>query len=351
MMDLMGFAGLAALGVKGLFKAFGGLIRGGVRGVGDDLFRAGGALARTRLGRDVAKARAKPGCANSFTADTKVWVSNTANDLTIKAKSTLEKTKTIAKTAIAAVAISSIGIGTQVLAHNEQTKLESPQVVTATINHTDPIIVKLTLETNDKKLEVIEATPEHPFYALLEPKKNASGIWVNAGELQPNNWLRRANGETGIVKKLEWLTKTKRMYNLTVARDHTFFVGDGQWLVHNQNESPASNFTPGHGLRGDSDTKNVIRLAQEMAANGWANLPPIRVVMVDGKMVVVDGMHRLAAAQLTGTPIVYEIVDEAWLRQNTGWKSLADVAQDIAIGDNRTQLNRRLIEKAGIVCQ
>ncbi|MCB0107996.1 MAG: hypothetical protein KDE53_18870, partial [Caldilineaceae bacterium] len=24
------------------------------------------------------------------------------------------------------------------------------------------------------------------------------------------------------------------MYNLTVAEAHTFFVGDGQWLVHNQ---------------------------------------------------------------------------------------------------------------------
>ncbi len=157
-------------------------------------------------------------------------------DLASKAKATLEKTKTIAKTALAAVAISSIAVGTQVLAHNEQTKLESPQTVTATINHTDPITVKLVLETNTGKLETIEATPEHPFYALLEPKKNASGIWVNAGELQPNNWLRRANGETGIVKSLEWLTGTKRMYNLSVAKDNTFFVGNGQWLVHNQNQ-------------------------------------------------------------------------------------------------------------------
>jgi hypothetical protein len=179
---------------------------------------------------------------NSFVANTKVWVSQTTNDPTNKAKSTLETTKAIVKTALTAVAISSITVGTQVLAHNEQNKLESSQEITATINHTDPITVKLTLETNDKKLEVIEATPEHPFYALLEPKKNANGVWVNAGELQPNNWLRRANGETGIVKKLEWLTQTKRMYNLTVARDHTFFVGDGQWLVHNAECIPHADF-------------------------------------------------------------------------------------------------------------
>lgn len=29
------------------------------------------------------------------------------------------------------------------------------------------------------------------------------------------------------------ITRTQPMYNLTVAVAHTFFVGDGQWLVHN----------------------------------------------------------------------------------------------------------------------
>jgi hypothetical protein len=218
----LGLLGLIALGGEAVALAK------GLR-AGDAAARAARIRGTVNRGANIAADCIK----NSFSANTKVWVSRVANEVISKAKSTLEKTKTIVKSALTAVAISSIAVGTQVLAHNEQSKLESPQVVTATINHTDPITVKLTLETSDKKLEVIEATPEHPFYALLEPKKNASGIWVNAGELEPNNWLRRANGETGIVKKLEWLTQTKRMYNLTVARDHTFFVGDGQWLVHN----------------------------------------------------------------------------------------------------------------------
>jgi hypothetical protein len=36
------------------------------------------------------------------------------------------------------------------------------------------------------------------------------------------------------------------MYNLTVAQAHTYYVGDGQWLVHNQGRSaaPASLLTP-----------------------------------------------------------------------------------------------------------
>ena len=224
--DILGVMSLATQLLKSGIKA--------VAKLGINSIFKGGKLMGRNLGGMLGRALRDCLTPNSFTANTKVWVSQTANDLASKTKSMLEKTKTAAKTALTAVAISSITIGTQVLAHNEQTKLESPQEVTATINHTDPITVKLTLETNTGKLEVIEATPEHPFFALLEPNKKANGIWVNAGELQPNNWLRRANGETGIVKKLEWLTQTKRMYNLTVARDSTFFVGEGQWLVHNQ---------------------------------------------------------------------------------------------------------------------
>jgi hypothetical protein len=189
-------------------------------------------------------------CANSFSAKTKVTIARAANDLAQKAKATLEKTKAMAKTALTAVAISSIAVGTQVLAHNEQTKLEIPQEVTATHEHTDPIIVTLKLETSDKKLETIETTPEHPFFALLQPKKNASGIWVNAGELQAGNWLKRANGETGVVKSVSFEVKSQKMYNLTVAQDNTFFVGDGQWLVHNQNFRLQS----GTGMAANFDT-------------------------------------------------------------------------------------------------
>jgi Pretoxin HINT domain/Pre-toxin TG len=206
---------------------------------GEAVAIAKGANAAARAARGenaVSRGADLANCANSFSASTKVWVARATNETSKKAKSMLEKTKTIAKTALAAVAISSIGIGTQVLAHNEQTKLESPQTVTATHEHTDPIIVTLKLETSDKKFETITTTPEHSFYALLEPSKTANGLWVNAGELKNGNWLRRANGETGLVKQVSFEAKSQKMYNLTVAQDHTFFVGDGQWLVHNCDE-------------------------------------------------------------------------------------------------------------------
>jgi hypothetical protein len=35
------------------------------------------------------------------------------------------------------------------------------------------------------------------------------------------------------VEAITIVTQPQRMYNFTVAAAHTYFVGDGQWLVHN----------------------------------------------------------------------------------------------------------------------
>ena len=47
----------------------------------------------------------------------------------------------------------------------------------------------------------------------------------------------RADGSTGEVESVEVAAVQQRMYNLTVDVAHTFFVGDGQWLVHNCNSA------------------------------------------------------------------------------------------------------------------
>jgi len=45
--------------------------------------------------------------------------------------------------------------------------------------------------------------------------------------------IRQADGEYELVW-LKWnVYKTQEMYNLTVDTAQTFFVGEGQWLVHN----------------------------------------------------------------------------------------------------------------------
>jgi hypothetical protein len=45
------------------------------------------------------------------------------------------------------------------------------------------------------------------------------------------------------VEAITIVTQPQRMYNFTVAAAHTYFVGDGQWLVHNCNTPSGRNLT------------------------------------------------------------------------------------------------------------
>jgi hypothetical protein len=128
---------------------------------------------------------------------------------------------TTVATANGDVPISQIVVGDKVLAFNEATGKTGEYAVTATMDHIDPVIVHLTIDG-----ERIETTPEHPFYTQERG-------WVDAGELQVGEHIHTADWDFGTVESVETLQQTQVMYNLTVDEAHTFFVGDGQWLVHN----------------------------------------------------------------------------------------------------------------------
>lgn len=117
--------------------------------------------------------------------------------------------------------IAQIQIGDYVLAWDEETGEISFFPVTDTIHHTDEIIVHLTIDG-----EAITTTLEHPFY--VEGKG-----WVDAKDLQIGDQIRNADESTGEVEEVTTEETTREMYNLTVDKAHTFYVGDGQWLVHN----------------------------------------------------------------------------------------------------------------------
>lgn len=56
---------------------------------------------------------------------------------------------------------------------------------------------------------------------------------MDAEDLQLGDDIRNADGSTGEVESIEFEQISQEMYNLTVDEAHTFYVGDGQWLVHN----------------------------------------------------------------------------------------------------------------------
>lgn len=124
-------------------------------------------------------------------------------------------------------AIGLIAIGDYVLAWNEANGSVNYYPVTAVLVHEDKVVTELVLDG-----EWIETTPEHPFFTEEEG-------WLPADELKTGMHVRQADGDYEVVW-LQWnIHKTQEMYNLTVDTAHTFFVGDGQWLVHNTCSSTA----------------------------------------------------------------------------------------------------------------
>ncbi|NJL54768.1 hypothetical protein HC928_05910 [bacterium] len=59
------------------------------------------------------------------------------------------------------------------------------------------------------------------------------GLWVLAADLQPGMAVLSATGTSGAVEALIPTDRVQPMHNLEVDAAHTYFVGDGQWVVHN----------------------------------------------------------------------------------------------------------------------
>jgi len=57
--------------------------------------------------------------------------------------------------------------------------------------------------------------------------------FVPVGQITLGMHVLRADGTYGVVTGWKRVPGTRVMYNLTVAQDHTFTVGQGQWVVHN----------------------------------------------------------------------------------------------------------------------
>jgi hypothetical protein len=129
--------------------------------------------------------------------------------------------------------IAAIEVGYYVLAWNEADGTLGYYRVTAVMTHQDQVLTELIVDG-----EWLETTPEHPFYV------EGQG-WTPAANLRFGDQIRQADGTTGRVW-LKWnVHKPQEMYNLTVDTAHTFFVGKGQWLVHNTCKPKVSTLIPG----------------------------------------------------------------------------------------------------------
>jgi hypothetical protein len=73
----------------------------------------------------------------------------------------------------------------------------------------------------------IRVTEKHPLWVTGKG-------WVGAEALEPGDCVRTLAGTCQAVVSVQLVSADTWVYNLTVATAHTYFVGDGQWLVHNR---------------------------------------------------------------------------------------------------------------------
>ena len=119
--------------------------------------------------------------------------------------------------------IEDIEIGQLVLSFNENIGENEYQPVTHLIQSEDVHhLVSVVLESG----EVFEATHEHPFYV--------NGIWVPAEKLKQGSEISFLGGVSKIASVATY-TKRSKVFNLSVDKIHTFYVGEKGVLVHNQN--------------------------------------------------------------------------------------------------------------------
>ena len=131
-------------------------------------------------------------------------------------------------TAAGLVAIENIQPGDVVLAANEETGEYAYKEVVRTFVNTTEEITHVTISNGEGVQEVIDSTPQHPFY--VEGKG-----WVEASALHAGMTIWFANGTKGTVEDIskEGLEEPVTVYNFEVADFHTYFVGESGVLVHN----------------------------------------------------------------------------------------------------------------------
>ncbi len=175
-------------------------VQGGTGGKGGDEIEGTGQQKGNGGDEDGTGGGVGKGCLNSFSGGTTVATEN------------------------GEVPIREIRVGDKVYAYNEETGEIDSYTVTATISHTDETVVELTIGD-----ETLTTTLEHPFYTAM-------GHWVEAEDLEIGDWIYSAEYGYGRVNAIEIVDDSQPMYNLTVDEAHTFFVGEGQWLVHNTDD-------------------------------------------------------------------------------------------------------------------
>jgi len=149
--------------------------------------------------------------------------------------------------------IEEIKIGDKVLSMDENTETTRYQPVTDLIQSEQPYrLIEITLDSGQS----IEATAEHPFYI------KGKG-WNPASSLKVGQVFVLHNGTTVVVEEVDTSVRTEKVYNLTVANTHNYYVGRDGVLVHNAKKNKIGKRSKKYKLSDPNRIPKEIREAYE----------------------------------------------------------------------------------------
>ncbi|MEW8539447.1 MAG: putative Ig domain-containing protein [Candidatus Thiodiazotropha endolucinida] len=154
------------------------------------------------------------------------------------------------------VAIENIEIGDLVLAYDELNE----ELVYREIIHLIQGEKALYLEIQFNSGDVINATPEHPFYV--------SGQWVHAKDLIVGDKVKNAEQQI-VITGIKPISNVVKTYNLTVASAHNYHIGNSSVLVKNCSPEYGGGALPGS-----------LSVGVERVIQGFVNVTGVGITVV-----------------------------------------------------------------------
>ncbi|OZG69933.1 hypothetical protein BTA51_28550 [Hahella sp. CCB-MM4] len=221
---------------------------------------------------------------------------------------------TLVHTSGGLVSIEEVKIGDYVLSFDETSSEQEWNSVVHLIQG-EKTYELVTIITSDG--ESVSATGEHPFYV--------SGEWKNANELISGDKILTKSGEVIVENTLDEIF-TVKVYNLTVANAHTYYVGSSGLLAHNAGGCFKFNGKVGNGR---------VRAAGD--ADDWEIQAAMSIAGYKGKRVLVRG-RKAEAKDHTRADLVFD--NKVWDVKTIGKKNAGSVSAQSIGNEIQKQLKK-----------
>jgi len=168
------------------------------------------------------------------------------------------------------VAIETLRAGDAVLAEDPKAGVVRAERLERVV--VEPALPLVAVDLSDGS--VLRATPNHAFWVDGGRGLHGAG-WVLAARLEPGDRLRTAGGKRVAVARVLQHAGRAVVYTLTVARDHTFFVGTARVLVHNAGPGGCITIVDdqGNDIAGPRvQGKDTVLQAKYFARDSWRNI-------------------------------------------------------------------------------